>query len=53
MQEYPVRWITSDLAVGYAPRSYNDLETIRARGIAAIDDLCAEFYDFNDNSKGN
>jgi hypothetical protein len=45
MQEYPVRWITTKLAVGYAPRSHNDLATIRAQGIAAIVTLCAEGYD--------
>jgi hypothetical protein len=51
MQEYPVRWISTDLAVGYAPRPYNDLETIRAQGIAAIVNLCAECYDLYDIEK--
>jgi protein tyrosine/serine phosphatase len=45
MQEYPVRWITAEVAVGYAPRSYDDLAAIRAQGIAAIVNLCAECYD--------
>ena len=36
MPEYPVRWITTELAVGYAPRSHDDLATIRTQGIEAI-----------------
>ena len=45
MPEYPIRWITTELAVGYAPRSHKDLAAIRAQGIAAIVNLCAECYD--------
>ena len=45
MQEYPVRWIATELAVSYAPRSHNDLAAIRAQGIADIVNLCAECYD--------
>ena len=33
MKDYPVRWITTEVAVGYAPRSYNDLAAIWAQGI--------------------
>jgi hypothetical protein len=51
MQKYPVRWITTELSVGYAPRSYNDLETIRVQGIAAIVNLYAECYDLCDIEK--
>ena len=51
MQQYPVRWITTELAVGYAPRSHEHLETIRAHGIAAIINLCAECYDLHDTEK--
>ena len=51
MHEYPVRWITTELAVGYAPRSHNDLATVRAQGIAAIVNLCAECYDLCDTEK--
>ena len=51
MQPYPVRWITTELAVGYAPRSHNDLATIRTQGIAAIVNLCAECYDLCDIEK--
>ena len=51
MQEYPVRWITSELAVGYAPRSYDHLATIRSQGISAIVNLCAECYDLHNSEK--
>ena len=51
MKEYPVNWITSELAVGYAPRSHSDLAEIRAQGIAAIVNLCAECYDLCDSEK--
>ena len=40
MKQYPVRWITTELTVGYAPRSHNDLAAIRAHGIDAIVNLC-------------
>ena len=51
MPEYPVRWITTELAVGYAPRSHDDLATIRSQGIEAIVNLCAECYDLCDIEK--
>ena len=51
MQEYPVRWITTELAVGYAPRSHDHLATIRAQGITAIVNLCAECYDLHATEK--
>ena len=51
MKAYPVRWITSDLAVGYAPRSHNDLTAVRAQGVAAIVNLCAECYDLCDSER--
>jgi len=51
MKDYPVRWITSELAVGYAPRSYKDLAIIQAQGIAAIVNLCAECYDLCDSER--
>ena len=51
MPEYPVRWITTELAVGYAPRSHDDLTTIRTQGIEAIVNLCAECYDLYDIEK--
>ena len=51
MPEYPFRWITENLAVGYAPRSPNDLETIREFGIKAILNLCAECYDLHETEE--
>ncbi|MGD8764670.1 MAG: dual specificity protein phosphatase [Desulfobacteraceae bacterium] len=51
MPEYPIKWITEHLAVGYAPRSRADLESIRTHGISAIVNLCAECYDLNELEK--
>ena len=51
VKEYPVRWITDHLAVGYAPRSHDHLATIRAQGITAIINLCAECYDLHHTEK--
>ncbi len=45
--DYPVKWITADLAVGYAPRSADDLHAVRSAGIGAIVNLCAECYDLH------
>ena len=50
-REYPVRWITDQLAVGYAPRSHDHLEIIRSQGITAIVNLCAECYDLHHTEK--
>ena len=46
--EYKLTWITSDLAVGYAPMSYAELESIKSQGIDAIVNLCAEFSDLHE-----
>ena len=51
LTEYPIKWITEHIAVGYAPRSRADLETIRTQGISAIVNLCAECYDLNELEK--
>ena len=48
MDQYPLKWITKSLAVGYAPRSEEDLRLIRAVGVKAIVNLCAECYDLNE-----
>lgn len=48
MSDYPITWITDSLAIGYAPMSYAELETIKACGIDAIVNLCAEFSDLHD-----
>jgi protein-tyrosine phosphatase len=45
---YLLTWITRDLAVGYAPMSYADLDSIREQGINAIVNLCGEFCDLHE-----
>jgi protein-tyrosine phosphatase len=47
MSDYPLKWITEHLAVGYAPRSEEDLESVKVQGITAIVNLCAECYDLH------
>ena len=44
---YTVTWITSQLAVGSAPMSYDDLDTVKEQGIDAIVNLCGEFCDLH------
>ncbi|MBM9535765.1 phosphatase domain-containing putative toxin [Desulfobulbus alkaliphilus] len=41
-------WVTDRLAVGRAPMSHDDLDALRAQGISAILNLCAEFCDLHD-----
>lgn len=48
MGEYRVTWITDQLAVGYAPMSYDDLDVIRSLGIDSIVNLCGEYCDLHD-----
>jgi protein-tyrosine phosphatase len=48
MPDYPFKWLTESVAVGYAPRSENDLQQIREAGIDTIVNLCAECYDLSD-----
>jgi protein-tyrosine phosphatase len=48
MSEYQLTWITSSLAVGYAPMSYAELDSIREQGIGAIVNLCGEFCDLHE-----
>jgi Fe-S-cluster containining protein/protein tyrosine phosphatase (PTP) superfamily phosphohydrolase (DUF442 family) len=48
MSQYPIKWITNGLAVGYAPMSYAEIDAIKAQGIDAIVNLCAEFSDLHD-----
>ena len=43
-----MKWITDNLAVGYAPMSYAEMDAIKAQGIDAIVNLCAEFSDLHD-----
>ena len=41
---YPIRWITQQIAIGYAPHSQADMDSAKAQGIAAVLNLCAECY---------
>ncbi len=45
---YQLTWLTSQLAVGYAPMSYDELDSIRDQGIVAIVNLCGEFSDLHE-----
>ena len=45
---YTPTWITSKLAVGHAPMSYDDLKALKDRGIDAILNLCGEYCDLHD-----
>ncbi len=44
---YELTWITNQLAVGHAPMSYEQLDSIKEQGIGAIVNLCAEFSDLH------
>jgi protein-tyrosine phosphatase len=44
---YKLDWVTDRLAVGQAPMSHEDLESIRQQGINAVLNLCAEFCDLH------
>lgn len=41
-------WIAPRLAVGHAPMSYDDLESLKQHGIDAILNLCGEYCDLHD-----
>jgi len=45
---YPLTWVTDGLAVGGAPMSYDQLDSLRQQGVTAIMNLCAEFCDLHD-----
>ncbi|MCP4114823.1 MAG: dual specificity protein phosphatase family protein [Desulfobacteraceae bacterium] len=53
MPDYNISWVTSQLAVGRAPMSYAELDLIRAQGIDAIINLCAEFSDLHELEEGS
>jgi protein-tyrosine phosphatase/Fe-S-cluster containining protein len=42
---YPVSWVTPNLAVGHAPMSYAELQSISQQSIQAIMNLCQEIED--------
>lgn len=45
---YPLTWVTEHLAVGGAPMSHEQLDSLREQGVTAILNLCAEFCDLHD-----
>ncbi|MBU0961240.1 MAG: dual specificity protein phosphatase family protein [Proteobacteria bacterium] len=45
---YTITWITNQLAVGYAPMSYEELDSIKDQGVGAIVNLCGEFCDLHE-----
>ena len=48
MSGYQLTWITSYLAVGYAPMSYAELDSIKSQGVSTIVNLCGEFCDLHE-----
>ena len=51
MAGYTLTWITKNLAVGYAPMSYEELDSLKEQGIGAIVNLCGEFSDLHEIEK--
>jgi protein-tyrosine phosphatase len=45
---YPIKWITPQIAIGYAPHAQADIDFIKSREIDAILNLCAECYDLHE-----
>lgn len=45
---YTPTWIAPKLAVGHAPMSYDDLDSLKSQGIDAILNLCGEYCDLHD-----
>jgi len=48
MSAYPLTWVTKNLAVGHAPMSYEELDSLKEQGIGAIVNLCGEFSDLHE-----
>lgn len=44
---YHLTWVTDHLAVGHAPMSYAELDSLRSQGIDAIVNLCGEYCDLH------
>ena len=47
MSSYKLNWITEHLAVGQAPMSYDELDSILNQGVDAIVNLCGEYSDLH------
>ena len=48
MAAYELSWITENLALGHAPMSYEELNSMRSQGISGIVNLCGEFCDLHE-----
>ena len=48
MAAYELSWITENLALGHAPMSYEELDSMRSQGISGIVNLCGEFCDLHE-----
>lgn len=48
MSAYLLTWVTRNLAVGHAPMSYEELDSLKEQGIGAIVNLCGEFSDLHE-----
>lgn len=48
MAAYELSWITENLALGHAPMSYRELDSMRSQGISGIVNLCGEFCDLHE-----
>ncbi len=46
-EAYLLSWVTPSLAVGSAPMSYEQLDSLRRQGVQAVLNLCAEFCDLH------
>lgn len=46
-EAYTLTWVTEQLAVGHAPMSFEQLESLKKQGVNAILNLCAEFCDLH------
>jgi len=51
MSHYPLNWVTEQLAVGHAPMSYDELQSLREQGIDGIVNLCGEYADLHQIEK--
>ena len=50
--DYSLTWITSNIATGRAPQSYEELDMLKERGIDAVLNLCGEFSDLHELEEG-
>ena len=47
-ETYPLKWVTPQIAIGYAPHSQADIDGLKSQGIGAVLNLCAECYDLHE-----